>query len=65
MLYSERLLEACVLSWQEALKINPKNVDALSCRRAAKLALKDLRGAVADCTEALKPDLFDSYVIYA
>ena len=39
-------------------------MDALRCRGAAKLERKDLRGAVADCTVALEPDLFDSYDIY-
>ena len=39
--------------------------DGLGVQNMVKLERKDLRGAVADCTEASKPELFDSYVIYA
>ena len=40
----------------EALKIDPKSVDALVVRGDAKNRLGDRRGAVADSTEALKSE---------
>lgn len=50
---------------QQALKLNPRNVDALIVHADAMASMKDIDGAVRDIEDALKTDLHEGRVYSA